>query len=130
MKQTEQRWNRILWIEAFGFSIIIALSWLTEVARLPHFIFGEPYVADWQRAILRTSVVLFIWAWVHAATRRLLQRLHYLEHFLRICSWCRNVCHDGEWVSLEKYFDSKFATHTSHGICPECLKKELKKLTV
>jgi hypothetical protein len=24
---------------------------------------------------------------------------------------------------MEKYFTSKFATKTSHGMCPECLKK-------
>ncbi len=120
--------NSILWIEGFGFSFIIALSWLTEVVRLPHFIFGEPFVANWHRAILRTVVMLLIWAWVHWATRRLLKRLHHLEEFLRICGWCRRICHDGEWLTTEKFFNSKFATRTSHGMCPECLKKSVELL--
>ena len=28
--------NRILWVEATAFSLIIVLSWLTEVIRIPH----------------------------------------------------------------------------------------------
>jgi len=123
MKQTKKRWSPILWVEAIGFSIIIMLSWLTEILRIPHLIFGEPFAANWHRAMLRTLVILLVWAWVHVATVRLLKRLHYLEEFLRICGWCRRVCHDGEWLSMENYFNSKFATQTTHGMCPECLAK-------
>lgn len=72
---------------------------------------------------------MLVWASVHLATRRLLKRLHHLEEFLRICGWCRKVCHDGEWLEMEKYFRSKFATKTSHGMCPECLKKKKEELS-
>jgi len=123
MKQTKKRWSPILWVEAAGFSIIIMLSWLTEILRIPHLIFGEPFAVNWHRAMLRTLVILLVWGWVHVATVRLLKRLYYLEEFLRICGWCRKVCHDGEWLSMEKYFNSKFATQTTHGMCPECLTK-------
>lgn len=120
--------NSILWIEACGFSILIALSWLTEGLRIPHYFFGEPFAPDWKRAVLRTVVILLIWGWVHFLTRRLIKRLHYLEEFLRICSWCRKVCHQDEWLALEHYFNSKFATRTSHAMCPECLKKKVEEL--
>ena len=128
MDKTKERWNSIPWIETFGFSLIIALSWLTEAIRLPHIIFGEPFTVNWHRAMLRTLVILLVWVWVHSATRRLLKRLHYLEDFLRMCSWCRKVCHDGEWLRMEEYFTSKFATRTSHGMCPECRKKGIQDL--
>ena len=128
MKSRKDRPNSILWIEAFGFSFILALSWLTEVVRLPHFIFGEPFVPNWNRAILRTVVILLVWSGVHLATRRLLKRLHYLEEFLRVCSWCRRVCHEEEWLTTEKFFSSKFATRTSHGMCPECLRKSVEEI--
>jgi hypothetical protein len=124
MKQVKGKSDTILWIEAFGFSLIIALSWLTEIMRIPHLIFGEPFTPNWHRAMLRTIVISLIWVWVHLATRRLLKRLHHLEEFLRVCSWCHKVCHEGEWLTMEKYFNSKFATQTSHGMCPECLQKE------
>jgi hypothetical protein len=125
MKRKE---NSILWIEATGFSLLIGLTCMTELARIPHFIFGEPFTPNWRRAALRTVVIILVWIWVHVATKRLLDRLHYLEKFLRICGWCRRVCHDGEWLEVEKYFSSRFATTTSHGICPDCLKKSVKEI--
>lgn len=128
MKGTKGKPDRILWIIAAGFSFIIVMSWLTEWLRIPHYLFGEPFAPDWKRAILRTVVISAIWLWVHLLARRLLKRLHYLEDFLRICGWCRKVCHEGEWLSLEDYFNSKFATQTSHGMCPECLKKGVQEL--
>lgn len=126
MTKTRQRWNSILWIEVCGFSLLIVLSWVTEAIRIPHFIFGEPFTPNWLRAALRTVVILLIWLWVHRATKRLLKRLYYLEDFLRVCGWCRKICCDGEWVPMEKYFNSQFSTRTTHGMCPECLKNSVK----
>ena len=123
MNKTKKKWNSILWIEGFGFSLIILLSWLTEIIRIPHLLYGEAFTPNWSRAVLRSIVVSLIWLWVYLATRRLLKRLHYLEEFMRICGWCRKVCQDGEWVPMEKYFSSKFATQTTHGMCPDCLRK-------
>ena len=129
MKKSKGR-NSILWIEAGGFSFLILMSWLTEVFRIPHYLFGESFVPNWHRAILRTIVMLIIWAWVHFLTRRILKRLHYLEEFLRICSWCRRVCDHDQWLEMERYFNSKFATRTSHGMCPDCLKKKVQELAL
>ena len=111
--------------QAIGFSILIALMWTVEAARLPHYFFGEPAEFIWARVLSRTAVVLVIWLPVHLTTKRLLRRLHELEEFLQICSWCRKVGHQGEWLSVEEYFDSKFDTGTSHGICPDCAAKQI-----
>ena len=110
---------------ALGFSVIILLTWVAEIIRLPHLLYGEPPAFLWSRVLLRTVVMLVIWAWVHFAARRLLRRLHHLEEFLLVCSWCRKVGHDGEWLTMEEYFGSKFSTETSHGICPECAKNQI-----
>lgn len=107
---------------------MIILSWLSELLRIPHYFFGQPFTPNWQRAALRTLVILLTWAWVHLVTRRLLLRLHYLEECLRVCGWCRRVCHDDEWMEMEAYFGSKFDTKTSHDICPECLEKQLREM--
>ena len=120
--------SSILWSEAIGFSLMIVLSWLTELLHIPNLIFGEPFTPNWHRALIRTVVVVLIWAWVHWITRRLLKRLHYLEEFLRVCGWCRKVCDDDKWLTMEDYFNSKFATHTSHGMCPDCMNKAVKEL--
>ena len=47
--------------------------------------------------------------------------LHHLKEFLRICSWCRKVDREDEWLIIEQYFDSKFNTGTSHNICQSAL---------
>lgn len=120
--------SRILWVEAIAFSLLITLSWLTEVLRIPHLLYGEDFTPDWRRAALRTLVILFIWLWVFSATRKLLKRLHYLEEFLRVCGWCRKVSYGNEWIEMEKYLNSKFATRTSHGMCPDCLKKKKEEI--
>lgn len=126
MKHKKQ--SSILWIESIGFSLLIAFSWLTEAVRIPHLVFGESFTPNWERAFLRTVVIMLVWLSVYLATRRLLKRLYYLEEFLRICSWCRKVCHEGKWLEIEKFFDSKFATTTSHGMCPACLEKRLAEI--
>lgn len=120
--------SSILRQEAIGFSLIIALAWAAEAFQLPHLIYGEPASVNWHRALLRTVVVLVIWAWVHLVTKRLLKRLHHLEEFLLVCSWCRKVGHEGKWLTTEEYFGSKFKAETSHGICPECAQKTMGRI--
>jgi hypothetical protein len=125
MNKTQERWNSILRHEVFGFSLMIVLSWLAELLRVPHYLFGEPFTPNWHRALLRSLVVLAVWGWVYWVTKKMLKRLHYLEEFLQTCSWCRRVCHEGEWLTVDEYFNSKFATRTTHGMCPECSQKWL-----
>jgi hypothetical protein len=61
MKQMTDKENSILWIEAFGFSLLIVLCWLTELVRIPHVLFGESFTPDWRRAALRTVVMVLVW---------------------------------------------------------------------
>lgn len=117
--------NSILRKEAIGFSLIIVLSWAVEILQLPHLLYDEPAAPNWIRALLRTLVIVVVWIWVHLATKRLLKRLHELEDFLLVCSWCRKVGYEGEWLTMEQYFGSKFHKETSHGICPECAKNAM-----
>ena len=79
--------------------------------------------------LVRTGVIVAIWVWVHFTTRRLLRRLHELEEFLRICSWCRKLEHNGQWLTIEEFFGSRLATETSHGICPTCARQEFSNST-
>jgi hypothetical protein len=127
-KNNRRKWDSILWVESSGFSLIIGLSWLSEALRFPHYVFGEPLAPNWSRAALRTIVIGAIWIWVHFLTRRLLKRLHYLEEFMRVCAWCRKVSHDDEWLTMEQYFKHNFSTRTTHGLCPECMARQMKDL--
>ncbi|MBL9216461.1 MAG: hypothetical protein JNG83_13375 [Opitutaceae bacterium] len=109
---------------ALGFSIILLLSWLSESLHLPHLLFDDPFEFSWTRVLLRSAIIVAVWSWVHLSNRRLLRRLHQLEEFLLICSWCRKVGHEGRWLTMEEYFGSNFDTETSHGICPACAQQQ------
>lgn len=111
--------------QAIGFLTLLAIMWAMELSGTPQRLFGDPPEFMWPRLFARSTVLAIIWIVVHVTTKRLLQRLHELEGFLVVCSWCRRVGHDGEWLSMEQYFGSKFNTATSHGICEECAERQL-----
>lgn len=111
--------------QAVGFSFLLALMWSAELLQIPYHLFGDSPDFKWPRILIRTVVLLVIWGIVHLTTARLLKRLHELETYLRICSWCRKVGDKGEWRTLEDYFDTRFQTGTSHGICPACSAQQL-----
>jgi hypothetical protein len=119
----KKRPEYIYWIEAIGFSAIIALSWANELIGLPGIIFGGPVTPNWREAVIETFIALLVWSAVHLMTRKILKRLHYLEEFLRVCAWCHKIAYNDEWISIEDYFSQEFDKETSHGICPECAKK-------
>ncbi|MGV3530737.1 MAG: hypothetical protein ACO1QR_00095 [Chthoniobacteraceae bacterium] len=116
--------NRVLLRGRLGFLAILALCWLVELLQLPHLLFGEDAGFNWLRILFRTGAVLAVWAWVHFTTKPLLARLHHLEEFIHVCSWCRKFGHQGNWIAMEDYFDKRLRTRTSHGICPECAQEQ------
>ena len=116
----KRRANQILWIECIGFLLIIALSWMDEVARLPSLIFGGTTQPNWRESAIESLVILAVWLWVFTGTRRVLKRFYYLEEQLEMCAWCRRLETGGEWLSLEDYLKKELKVTTSHGICRNC----------
>jgi hypothetical protein len=121
--------QRILWYENIGFFSIILLSWINELLDLPHRLFGDITQINWHEGAMETTLILLVWVPVHLVTKRLVDRLHYLEGFFRMCAWCRKVAHDDEWMPLERYLERGFQIKTSHGICPDCSRKAMPKST-
>ena len=103
-----------------GFAVILFMNWVAEIFRFPHLLYGDPSAFNWIRVLLRSAVIVGAWAWAYFTIRGLVRRLHYLEDFVLVCSSCRRVGQDGKWLTTEQYFDAKFHTPTSHGVCPEC----------
>lgn len=120
--------RKVLRRENIGFALILLFNWLAEILRLPHLLYDEPVEFNWFRVLLRSAIILGVWGWVYFTTRSLIRRLHYLEEFLMVCSWCRKVGQDGKWLTMEQYFGANFNTQTSHGICPECSEKARDRL--
>lgn len=115
--------SKILWYEAIGFLTIIIFSWINELSALPYLIGHRHYISNWQEGVLETLIVVTAAIPVMFFTKRLVSRLHHLEKFLRICSWCRNIEFDGKWIPLEEFISQKFKTETTHGMCPNCAEK-------
>jgi len=115
--------TRIVVYQNLGFLGIMAIGYLDELIKLPALIFsGEPFV--FSRSTLDMLIVLAVWLLVSASTRRILERVRYLEKFMRVCGWCRRIDYRGEWMRLEDFMAQGFDTPTTHGICPECLSQQ------
>lgn len=117
--------TRILLYQHLGFLAIITICWLNELLKLPSLIFSDhPFAFVFRKSTLDMLLVLAVWLLVSGVTRRLLERVRYLEGFLRMCSWCRRMDYHGEWMPLEEFMEQGFSTPTTHGICPDCLRQQ------
>ena len=117
--------SRVLRVQSVGFLVIIAVSLLNEFFDLRSLILGNhPYISEFGESALEMLVVLAVWFFVVGATRRVLQRVHYLEGFPRVCAWCHHISFKSRWVRLEEFLNREFDTPTTHGICPSCAQKQ------
>lgn len=118
--RNKRRASQVLWIECLGFALLLTLSWLDELIRLPQLIFGGVTVPNWHEAAIESFAIVVVWILVFVATRRVLKRFYYLEDQLQMCAWCRKLKREGDWVSLEDYLTKELGVETSHGICSNC----------
>ena len=117
--------SRVLRIQSLGFLVIIAVSLLNEFFDLRSLILANhPYISEFGGTALEMLLILAVWFLVVGATRRVLQRVHYLEGFPRVCAWCHHICFKSRWVHFEEFLNREFDTPTTHGICPSCAQKQ------
>jgi hypothetical protein len=58
-----------------------------------------------------------------------LAEVRELRGLLPICAWCKNIRDvDGMWNRLESYLAHHSRAKLTHGICPECLDREMAHL--
>ena len=111
--------------KTFGFLGVIILCFLDELLKLPSLIFSDhPFAFVYRRSTLEMLLVLGVWFLVSMSTRRILERIRYLEKFMRVCAWCRRINYHDEWMRLEEFMQQGFDTPTTHGICAECLQRQ------
>ncbi|HET9802743.1 MAG TPA: hypothetical protein VFP96_05880 [Candidatus Acidoferrum sp.] len=118
------QFRKIMLCQSAGFIAIIALSWFDEVIGLRSLVFGDnPYISDFRESALEMLFVLAVWLIVAGTTQRLFMRVSRLEKYLRVCAWCHRVGVKDDWMQWEEFMARKYETHTSHGICEECLER-------
>jgi hypothetical protein len=116
---------KILLHQSLGFLSIIGLSYLDEWLGLSRLVFGNhSFLPEFRASALAMLFILAVWFLVMGSTRRILDRIKYLEGFLKVCAWCRRIDHKGRWMPLETFMQEGFDTPTSHGICEECLRQQ------
>ena len=124
MKKNSQL-TRIVLYQNLGFLGILAICYLDDLLKLPAGVFSEhPFAFVFSRSMLDILLVLAVWFLVSSSTRRILDRIRYLEKFMRVCAWCRRINFKGEGMPLEEFMRQGFDTPTTHGICTECLHKQ------
>lgn len=124
MKKNVQM-SRVVLYQNLGFLGLILLCFLDELIKLPSLIFSDhPFAFVYRRTTLEMLLILAVWFLVSASTRRVLERIRYLEKFMRVCAWCRRINYHGEWMRLEEFIRLGFDTPTTHGICAECLNQQ------
>jgi PAS domain-containing protein len=58
-----------------------------------------------------------------------LEEVRTLQGIVPICAYCKNIRDDaGYWSQVEQYISKHSNAEFSHGICPECFKKEMMAL--
>ena len=122
------RHSQILKVEIIGFLVIIGLSWTNELLGLSGLIFGSGHRVNWPESLLETAIITLVAIPVILLTRRLVRHLHYLDAFLRVCSWCRKLNAGSDWVPVEEFLARQFDSETTHGVCPSCLAEQRKKV--
>ncbi len=117
--------TRVVLYQNLGFLAIIFLCFLDELIKLPSLIFtGHSMDFLFSQTALDMLLILGVWFLVSTSTRRILERVQYLEKFMRVCAWCRRINYQGEWMRLEEFMRQGFDTPTTHGICTECLEQQ------
>ena len=116
--------RRVVALELIGFGAVIAFVWLNEILDLPHCVLGaDPTRINIREAVLETVLMCGLAGAIVLLTIRLIGRIKYLEGFLPVCSFCKKIRVDEEWIPLEDYLDAHTEAKLSHSYCPECVKK-------
>ncbi|HJV88719.1 MAG TPA: HAMP domain-containing protein [Holophagaceae bacterium] len=92
------------------------------IDRLLTFIHAERFLRDeveQERAALLTA---------KEALERSLAEVKTLQGLLPICAWCKKIRDDeGLWTQIEQYVSSNTEARFTHGLCPDCARKEFSK---
>ena len=61
--------------------------------------------------------------------QRAMAEVKTLRGIIPICSYCKKIRDDkGAWTQMEEYINSHSESEFSHGVCPECYKKQMEEM--
>ena len=117
----EKLFKRIIAFEIIAFLIIIMLFWLNELLDLPNRLLGAPATPiNYAESIMGTIAVLILGIIFTIITHTLVKRIKFLEGIIPVCSYCKKIRVDEDWVDIDSYISAHSEADFSHGICPPC----------
>ena len=98
---------------------------LTGMSKREHYLKGLAAGAD--AFLVKPLDGALLEAQVAIASRILNREAHtaQLEAIVTVCSHCKRVKDDVEWVTMEEYMTRRFRQKPSHGYCPECFETKV-----
>jgi len=87
---------------------------------------GAPHGPNAVAIHLGIDVALFLLSvlgllYVHdLSVRETAAELRRLRQLLSMCAWCRDIRHNGQWISVEDYIEQQQGQQLTHGMCPTC----------
>ena len=116
--------KRIIFYDMTGFGIVICLLWLNEVIDIPYLFLGAKATPiNITESIFETLIVTLLCIVVTLFSIKLIKKIKYLEGFLRVCSFCKKINIEEDWVPIEDYIRDHSEAELSHGLCPKCADK-------
>jgi GAF domain-containing protein len=99
------------------------LGTLCAIDRKPQQLSAEQKTA--MQALSRQVMALLELRRVSARMADVLEKIKTLHELLPICAWCKRIRDDhGYWKQVEAYVHEQTGADFTHGICPDCLKKQ------
>ena len=112
----------VIYLTAYADGNLLARAKLTE----PYGYLVKPFT----KQSLQASVEMGLYKGDMERQRlEMLARIRRLEGLLSICMCCKKIrAENHDWHQLEKYISEHSDASFSHGLCPECLAEQMKKL--
>lgn len=116
--------KRITQLVIVAFAGIISFSWINEIWDLPYLVYGAPPTpVNYFEAWMETGWALFVMLLVLSSTKALLKQIRYLEGFLPVCSFCKKIRVESQWVPIEHYLHEHSRVRMTHSLCPVCARE-------
>lgn len=95
-----------------------------EITAGPLEVGGQKFILAFDRDISERKIAEHEKELLIGQLRTALQNIKTLRGLLPICAWCKKVRDDqGYWKGVEDYIEEHSDAMFTHGICPDCLKK-------
>jgi hypothetical protein len=104
----------------FGFTFDWQLPWGVAVS-----------IINTAIRIIVLALIAYLVARTARQTRELAKRINLLEGILPICSLCKKIRDEqNHWQPVEVYVSNRSEASFSHSLCPDCLKRDYKNLSI